>query len=98
MGLMLRLKSFMGNGLFVVSWKTLMSCGSVKGGEEYLGLDGFKLKVMGGELKRVKPLVKMANEFQNLRGVAKLVFWLVCLCFYNGVFREAFIDKNPKNV
>ena len=28
-----------------------MSCGSVKGGEEYLGLDGFKLKVMGGELK-----------------------------------------------
>ena len=51
MGLMLRLKSFMGNGLFVVSWKTLMSCGSVKGGEEYLGLDEFKLKVMGGELK-----------------------------------------------
>ena len=28
-----------------------MSCGSVKGGEEYLGLDEFKLKVMGGELK-----------------------------------------------
>ena len=51
MGLILRMKSFMGNGLFVVSWKTLMSCGSVKGGEEYLGLDGFKLKVMGGELK-----------------------------------------------
>ena len=23
-----------------------MSCGSVKGGEEYLGLDGFELKVM----------------------------------------------------
>ena len=34
MGLMLRLKSFMGNGLFVVSWKTLVSCGSAKGGEE----------------------------------------------------------------
>ena len=51
MGLILRLKSFMGNGLFVASWKTIMSCGSVKGGEEYLGLDGFKLKVMGGELK-----------------------------------------------
>ena len=31
---MLRLKSFMGNGLFVFSWKTLMNCGSVKGGEE----------------------------------------------------------------
>ena len=51
MGLMLRLKSFMGNGLFVVSWKTLMSYGSVKGGEEYLGLDGLKLKVIGGKLK-----------------------------------------------
>ena len=51
MGLMLRLKFFMDNGLFMVSWKTLMSCGSVKEGEEYLGLDGFKLKVMCGELK-----------------------------------------------
>ena len=40
----------------------------------------------------------MAKEFQNLRGVTKLVFWLVCLCIYNGVFREAFIDKDPKNV
>ena len=35
---MLKLKSFMGNGLFVVSWKTLMSCGSVKGGEEISGI------------------------------------------------------------
>ena len=34
MGLILRLKSFMGNELFVVSWKTLVSCGSVRGGEE----------------------------------------------------------------
>ena len=48
MGLILRLKSFMGDGLFVVSWKTIMSCGNVKGGKEYLRLDGFKLKVMGG--------------------------------------------------
>ena len=48
---MLRLKSFMGNGLFVVSWKTLMSCGSVKGEEEYLGSDGYGLKVMDGELE-----------------------------------------------
>ena len=31
-------------GCFVVSWKTLMSCGSAKGGEEIL--DGFELKVM----------------------------------------------------
>ena len=35
---MLKLKSFMGNELFVVSWKTLMSCGSVKGGEEISGI------------------------------------------------------------
>ena len=34
MGLILRLKSFMGNGLFVASWKTLMSSGSVKGEEK----------------------------------------------------------------
>ena len=51
MGLILRLKSFMGNGLFMASWKTLMSCGSVKGGEEYLRLDGCRLKVMDGELE-----------------------------------------------
>ena len=51
MELMLRLKSFMGDGLFVVSWKTIMSCGNVKGEKEYLRLDGFKLKVMGSELK-----------------------------------------------
>ena len=43
-------------------------------------------------------LVKMTNEFKSFRGVAQLVFWLACLCFYNGVFREAFIDKAPKNV
>ena len=51
MGLILRLKSFVGNGLFVVSWKTLMSCGNVKGGEEYLGSNGYGLKVMDGELE-----------------------------------------------
>ena len=26
------------------------------------------------------------------------VYWLAYLFFYNGVFREAFIDKAPKNV
>ena len=51
MGLILRLKSFMGNGLFMASWKTFMSCGSVKGGEEYMRLDGSRLKVMDGELE-----------------------------------------------
>ena len=58
--------------------------------------------MMGGELReRAEPPAKMANEFQSLyvsEGVAKLVSWLACLCFYNGVFREAFIDKTPKNV
>ena len=28
-----------------------MSCGSVKEGEECLGLDGYRLKVMDGELE-----------------------------------------------
>ena len=51
MGLILRLKSFMGNGLFMASWKTLLSCGNVKGGEEYLRLDECRLKVMDGELE-----------------------------------------------
>ena len=51
MGLMLRLKSFMGNGLFMVSWKTLMSYGSIKGEEEYLGSDRYGLKVMDGKLE-----------------------------------------------
>ena len=51
MGLILRLKSFVGHRLFVASEKTLMSCGSVKGGVEYLGSDGYGLKVMDGELE-----------------------------------------------
>ena len=40
--------------------------------------------------RRALLLVKMTNEFQRFRGMAKLVLWLACLCFYNGVFREAF--------
>ena len=51
MGLILRLKYFMGNGLFMASWKTFMSCGSVKGGEEHLRLDECGLKMMSGELE-----------------------------------------------
>ena len=50
--LMLRLKLFMSSGLFVTSYKIFMSCDSVKGGEEYLRLDGCRLMVMGGELKK----------------------------------------------
>ena len=99
MGLMLRLKSFMGNGLFVVSWKTFMSCGSVKGGEEISGIKWVWVKGDGWWAKRrALLLVKMTNEFQSFRGVAQLVFWLVCLCFYNEVFREAFINKDLKNI
>ena len=35
-----------------------MSCDSVKEGEEYLGLDGCRLKVMGGELKESRTTSK----------------------------------------
>ena len=51
MGLTLRLKLFESNGLFVSSWRTFLSCGCVKGWEEYLGLDECRLKMMSGELK-----------------------------------------------
>ena len=50
-GLILRLKLFVSNGLFVTSWRTFLSCDCVKGGEEYLGLDECRLKMMSGELK-----------------------------------------------
>ena len=48
--------------------------------------------------RRALLLVKMTNEFQSFRRMAKLVLWLAYLCFYNRVFREVFIDKVPKNV
>ena len=51
MGLTLRLKFFVSNGLFVSSWKTFLRCGCVEGWEEYLGLDECRLKMMSGELK-----------------------------------------------
>ena len=51
MGLTLRLKSFVSNGLFVSSWRTFLSRGCVEGWEEYLGLDECRLKMMSGELK-----------------------------------------------
>ena len=50
-GLILRLKLFVSNGLFVTSWRTFLSCDCVKGIEEYLGLDKYMLKMMSGELK-----------------------------------------------
>ena len=49
--LILRLKLFVGNGLLVTSWRTFLSCACVKGGEEYLGIDECRLKMMSGELK-----------------------------------------------
>ena len=51
MGLTLRLKPFVSNGLFVCSWRTFLSCGYVEGWEEYLGLDECRLKMMSGEPK-----------------------------------------------
>ena len=66
--LILRLKIFVSNGLFVTGWRTFLSCDCVKGGEEYLGLDECRLKMMSGELKEAKSPTKMANEPQSLRG------------------------------
>ena len=48
--LILRLKLFVSNGLFVTSLRTFLSCNCVKGGEQYLGLDKCRLKMMSGEL------------------------------------------------
>ena len=67
-GLILILKLFMSNGLFVTSWRTFLSYECVKGGEEYLRLDECRLKMMSGELRESKPPTKMANEPQSLRG------------------------------
>ena len=50
-GLILRLKLFVSNGLFMTSWRTFLSYDCVKGGEDYLGLDECRLKMMSGELK-----------------------------------------------
>ena len=58
MGLTLKLKPFVSNGLFVSSWRTFLSCGCVEGWEEYLGLDECRLKMMNGELKEAKPRAK----------------------------------------
>ena len=84
-------------GCFVVGWRTLMSCGSVKGGEEISGIKWLWAQGYGwkGELCY---LSKWPMNFRNFKGMVKLVLWLACLSFYNGVFREAFIDKAPKNV
>ena len=51
MGLIVRLKPFVSNGLFVSSWRIFLSCGCVEGWEEYLGLDECRLKMMNDELK-----------------------------------------------
>ena len=50
-GLILRLKLFMSNELFVTSCRTFLSCDCVKGGEEYLGLDECRLTILSGEFK-----------------------------------------------
>ena len=50
-GLILRLKLFVSNGLFVTSWRTFMNCDCVKGGKGYFGLDECGLKIMNGKLK-----------------------------------------------
>ena len=47
--LMLRLKLFVSNGLFMTSWKTFMSCNCVEGEKEYLRLGECCLRGMSGE-------------------------------------------------
>ena len=51
MGLMLRLRLFVSDGLFMTSQETFMGCDCVKGGKEYLRLDECGLKMMNGELE-----------------------------------------------
>ena len=48
--LILRLKLFVSNGLFMISWRTFLNCDCIKGGEEYLGLEECRLKTMSNEL------------------------------------------------
>ena len=54
MGLTLRLKLFVINGLFVSSWRQFLSYGYVEEWEEYLGLDECRLKMMSSEVKNAK--------------------------------------------
>ena len=78
---MLKLKFFMSNMLFMTRWKTFMSCGSVKGLEEYLRLDGYRLKMMGDELKESWTSKNGQRILKSQKGVAKLSFWLVASVF-----------------
>ena len=82
-------------GYFVVSCKTLMSYGSVKGGEEISGIrwvwaqgDGWK--------RELCYLSKWPTNFGSLRGMAKLLLWLACLSFYNGVLEKHWLARIQK--
>ena len=50
-GLILRLKLFVSNRLFVTSWRTFLSYDCVKGGKECLRLDKCGLQRMSSEFK-----------------------------------------------
>ena len=50
-GLILILKFFVSNGLFITSRRTFLNYDCVKEGEEYLGLDECRLKMISGEFK-----------------------------------------------
>ena len=51
MGLTLRLRLFVGSGLFVTSLETFMGCDRVKGGRGHMRLDECGLRMMSGELE-----------------------------------------------
>ena len=79
-------------GCFVVSWKTLISCGSVKGGEEISGIRW--VWAQGDGWKRVLCyLSKWPTNFRSFRGMALLLLWLACLSFYNGVLVKHWLAR-----
>ena len=51
MGLTLRLRLFVCDGLFMTGWETFMGCVCVKMGIEHLRLDECGLTMMSGELE-----------------------------------------------
>ena len=79
-------------GCFVVSWKTLMSCDSVKGGKEISRIRW--VWAQGDEWKReLCYLSKWPTNFSSFRGMAELLLWLACLSFYNGVLEKHWLAR-----
>ena len=69
-GLILILKFFVSNGLFMTSWRTFLNYDCVKEGEEYLGLDECRLKMMSVSLGRANHQQKWQTNPKVSEGVA----------------------------